>query len=133
MHWKTIRHARRFRTIKAPFFPRYLFVSLDLQRDRWRSVNGTYGVSALLMGGDLPKPVPEGIVERLLEYQDGSGAVAVGSALRPGQQVRVLSGPFAEMIGQLVRVDDVHRVQVLLELMGTRIVVQMPGRVLAAS
>src|SRR5688500_12577969 len=50
MYWKTIRHARRFRTIKAPFFPRYLFVSLDLQRARWRSVNGTYGVSGLLMG-----------------------------------------------------------------------------------
>src|SRR2546425_10203415 len=42
---KTVRHARKLRAIEAAFFPRYLFVVLDLARDQWRSVNGTYGVS----------------------------------------------------------------------------------------
>src|ERR1700694_1974440 len=41
----TRRHARKLETILAPFFPGYLFVSLDLARDRWRSVNGTFGVA----------------------------------------------------------------------------------------
>src|SRR3954453_18768639 len=35
---KTIRHARQLRTVKAPVFPRYLFITLDLGRDRWLSV-----------------------------------------------------------------------------------------------
>ena len=48
---KTIRHARKLSTITAPFFPRYLFVALDLDRHRWRSVNGTIGVSSLVMVG----------------------------------------------------------------------------------
>ena len=65
LHFKTVRHARQFRTVKAPFFPRYLFVSLDLSRDQWRSVNGTFGVASLIMEGERPKPVPRGVVEAL--------------------------------------------------------------------
>src|SRR5690349_20642365 len=42
---KTCRHARRIETVLVPFFPGYLFVTLDLSKDRWRSVNGTYGVA----------------------------------------------------------------------------------------
>jgi len=41
VHLKTVRHARQFRTVRAPLFPGYLFVFLDLARDRWRAVNGT--------------------------------------------------------------------------------------------
>ena len=44
---KTIRHARQLRTVRAPLFPRYLFVILDLERDRWLSVRSTVGVSRL--------------------------------------------------------------------------------------
>ena len=55
---KTIRHARKLSTVTAAFFPGYLFVLLDLNRDRWRSVNGTFGISTLVMAGELPCPVP---------------------------------------------------------------------------
>ena len=47
---KKRRIGRRTDIIKAPLFPRYLFVELDLSVDRWRSVNGTFGV-AYLVGG----------------------------------------------------------------------------------
>ena len=38
---RTIRHARRLTTVRRPLFPRYLFVCLDIGRDRWLSINGT--------------------------------------------------------------------------------------------
>ncbi len=41
---KSVRHARKLRQVRAPLFPGYLFVQLDLTRDRWRAVNSTYGV-----------------------------------------------------------------------------------------
>src|SRR5215472_12802285 len=41
---KTVRHARRLSTVEATFFPRNLFVVLDLAHNRWGSVNGTFGV-----------------------------------------------------------------------------------------
>jgi transcription antitermination factor NusG len=59
---KTVRHARRLSTVEAPFFPRYLFIVLDLARHQWRSVNGTFGVSRLVMWGEQPHPVPSELV-----------------------------------------------------------------------
>jgi hypothetical protein len=64
---KTIRHARRLKTVRGPLFPRYLFVILDLERDRWLSVRSTVGVASLFGSRDgRPVPVPVGIVESLI-------------------------------------------------------------------
>jgi transcriptional antiterminator RfaH len=130
---KTVRHARRFRTARAAFFPRYLFVHLNPDRDRWRSVNGTYGVSRLVMAGDRPAPVPVGVVESLQLLTNSAGCISMQPLLQPGQKVRVLSGPFAEMIGELARVDASQRARVLLDIMGGRISVQIGGEALAAA
>lgn len=32
------RHARKTQMVPRPLFPRYLFVGLDLARDRWRTI-----------------------------------------------------------------------------------------------
>src|SRR5215470_19481003 len=109
---KTIRHARKLRTIEAPFFPRYLFIVLDLTRHQWRSVNGTVGVSRLVMRGDQPHPVPPGVVEALIEAADARGVLQLGGKLRLGRAVRLMAGPFAEQIAILDRLDDTGRVQV---------------------
>src|SRR6266705_4067682 len=64
---RTVRHARQLRTVKAPLFPRYLFIILNLERDRWLSVRSTVGVSHLITQGEgRPIPVPAGIVETLI-------------------------------------------------------------------
>ena len=67
---KTTRHARQLRTVRAPLFPRYIFLILDLKRDRWLSVRSTFGVSSLFSCDDRPVPVPEGIVETLIQNTD---------------------------------------------------------------
>jgi transcription antitermination factor NusG len=130
IHLKTIRHARRFRTIKAPFFLRYLFVRLNLARDRWRSVNGTIGVASLIMEGEYPKPVPFGIVEELMAITDASGTLSLAPLLEPGQRVQILTGPFAGRIGDLVQADDKMRVQILLEVMGASVTVHSSANAL---
>jgi len=122
---KTVRHARQFRTVVAPLFPGYLFVSLDMARDRWRSVNSTYGVTGLVMGGDQPARVPPGIVEALVALSAERGVVRLDRGLRLGQRVKLLAGPFTDLIGTLERLDDQGRVRVLLEMMGTTVPVAM--------
>ena len=113
----TRRHGRRFVTLKMPLFPRYGFVRLDLSRDRWRSVNGTIGVASLVMGRDLPLPVPEGIVEDLLSASDPEGLVDFDRGFRPGDVVTIAVGPFAGAAGTLVRLDAKGRVEMLLALL----------------
>jgi len=118
-HLKTVRHARKLRTIDAPFFPRYLFVRLDLSRDRWRSINSTFGVARIIMNRDRPIAVPEGIVESLQARLEPDAATARDDGLRIGQRVEVMVGPFANLVGELERFDGKERVRVLLQIMGS--------------
>jgi transcriptional antiterminator RfaH len=118
---RTVRHARKLRSVLAPLFPGYVFLILDLSRDRWRCVNSTFGVAALIMGVELPIPVPQGIVEMLVAATERSGTVQLGSDLEIGQKLRILSGPFAETLCRVVHLDDRGRVRVLLEFMGAEV------------
>lgn len=113
---KTVRHARRFRNVRAPLFPRYMFLALNLSCDRWLCVRSTVGVSSLFTSAGRPTPVPSGVVEDLMPHYDEAGKSA-DCALANGQAVRVLSGPFAELIGTLDRLDAGGRTRVLLEIM----------------
>lgn len=118
---RTVRHARKMRLVRAPAFPAYLFVALDLNRDRWRSVNGTFGVARLVGADERPLPVPRGVVEAMLDTLDETGVCRFDQGLLTGQRVRVIRGPFAEQLGELVRLDGAGRVRVLLEIMGGKI------------
>ena len=117
---KTVRHARRLQTVKRPLFPRYVFVSLDLSKDRWRAVNGTFGAVGLIMEGALPRPIPHGVVEALVAATDPGGLVRYDAALMAGDRVQLLTGPFAEMVGELLSIDEAGRVRVLLDMMGSK-------------
>src|SRR5262249_10447412 len=87
---KTSRAARQVTAVRAPLFPRYLFVILLLERDRWLSVRSTVGVSRLFTTQDgRPVPVPAGIVESLIEQSDGT-VTRLDAGLVKGQQVRIL-------------------------------------------
>ena len=124
LRWKTIRNHRRIASVLAPLFPGYLFVRLGEAAAAWRAVNGTLGVRRLVMSGDRPLAAPEGFVEALIRAVGPDGAISFRAELRVGDRVSVLTGPFADRIGELVDMDDRGRVAVLLELLSTRVPVR---------
>jgi len=130
---KSRRHARKFETVLAPLFPRYMFIKLDLERDRWRSVNGTFGVDRLLMRQGGPEAVPFGLVEQLHASASTDGIVCRSESLKEGQAIRVVAGPFAEVLGTLDRLDDHNRVRVLLDILGGKVPVALPEHLIVAS
>lgn len=96
---KTVRHARKVEEKLVPLFPRYIFVGMDLSPARWRSVNGTRGVSHLLMTNDLnPAKVPTRIVDELRAKEIGNGIVPVASLVNfvKGEKVRIVEGAFTD-------------------------------------
>lgn len=127
---KTVRHARKLTTVSAPLFPGYLFVILDLERDRWLSVRSTVGVLRLLTQDGRPAPVPVGIVESLIAHSDGD-LTRLDDGLVKGQAVRILFGPFSDLVGTLARLDATGRVQVLLQMMGASVPVILSRSALA--
>jgi transcription elongation factor/antiterminator RfaH len=123
----TRRHANKFKTELAPLFPRYMFVILNIDRQRWRSVNGTLGVERLITDGNIPQVVAPGIVETLIQSSDQRGALVFKSVdLAIGERVRLLTGPFANTLGTLLRLDGAGRVQLLLDLLSKQVKVSVP-------
>jgi transcriptional antiterminator RfaH len=95
------------------------------------SVRSTVGVSSLFSEGDgRPVPVPVGIVESFIERSEDT-VTRLDSNLVQGQQVRILTGPFADFVGMLERLNEAGRVRVLLEMMGTAVPVTLHRSALA--
>jgi transcriptional antiterminator RfaH len=130
-YWKNRKHARKVETVSAPLFPRYIFIVIDRTRNRWRSINGTLGIDRLLTYGGEPQAVPIGVVEKLMATADAQGNIRFDFRLREGQAVKITAGPFADLVGQLERLDDNGRVRVLLEILGGKVRVTLPPGLLA--
>jgi len=107
---KKRRHGRRVDHVLRPLFPRYVFLRLDIEREQWRSVNGTLGVSYFLTDGDTPVVVPKGIVEEIRTREIHGGAVALTQLkLSKGDRLRVTEGAFVNIIVILEEVCDERR------------------------
>jgi transcriptional antiterminator RfaH len=132
---KTRRHARKIESVVRPLFPRYLFIALDLARDRWRSIQSTFGVVGLIMSGDQPAPLPTEVVDAIREREDGNGHVMLGLApgLGVGSRIRLLDGLFADHSGVLERIADERRVAVLVQLLGRQVRVLVDAESVAAA
>jgi transcriptional antiterminator RfaH len=132
---KRRRHARKVDFVSAALFPRYIFVSIDLATQRWRSIHSTFGVARLVTNGELPAAVPEGIIESLMRREDESGFVRVqaNANLSPGAKVRVVSGAFIDILGQFEGMGDRDRVAILLDLLGQKVRVVLDGDLVVAA
>jgi len=131
------RIGRHTATRLHPFFPGYLFVRLDVERQRWRSVNGTTGVLRLIgcseSGRARPAPLPEGLVERLKALSSANGELLFRDELNPGDKVRVVRGPFERLCGVLERAGDHERVTILLDILSTEVRVRISRSMLIAA
>src|ERR1700736_5521886 len=70
-------HARKIEKVAAPLFPRYLFVQVDMETQRWRSIQSTFGVSRLVTNGSDPAPVEREVLRVLRAKEDQSGFIAM--------------------------------------------------------
>lgn len=122
------RHARREETVLRPLFPRYVFVALDLEVDRWRSINGTIGVSNLVCHGERPAALPDGVVEGLRDGELDGGVVPLSRLVMfdKGAQLRVLDGAFVGQTGIYHGMTSAERVVLLFNLIGSNVEVTVP-------
>ncbi len=125
---KVRRHARKIDTVLAPLFPRYLFLAFDLTFDQWRSVNGTRGISYLLMNTDLPISVPDLIIKKLKANEDREGNLPLSSLVlfAKGDKVRIAEGTLEGQVASFEKLDSCQRVQLLLNFLGRETKVSLP-------
>ena len=132
---KRRRHARKVDFVAKPLFPRYLFVTIDMATQRWRSIQSTSGVSHLVTNGDEPAVVPEGVVRALKMREDAKGFVGLNAApsFAPGDKVRVLGGAFMDNAGLFNGMADHDRVSILLEMLGRQVRVVLDADLVVAA
>lgn len=132
---KRRRHARRVEIVPAPLFPRYLFVGIDMEMQRWRSIFSTVGVSRLVCHGDIPAVVSDRIIEVLRARHDAGGYVRMDQrpSFQPGDKIRVLDGAFADCLGLYEGLKDSERVAILLDLLGRKVRVMVDVDSVAAA
>ncbi|MER8680404.1 transcription termination/antitermination NusG family protein [Mesorhizobium sp. M1405] len=106
--------ARRVETRPAAYFLGYMFIILDVALQSWRSVKGTFGVHSLIKQGVRLLPVPSGLVERFIALTGKDGLLDFRGGLAADASVRILAGPFAEMIGRLDRHDPAGTARVAI-------------------
>ena len=128
------RHARRIETVRGALFPGYLFVALDPERTAWRAINGTFGVRRILTRGSSPQALPEGFIAALRCAVGADGlSTAAPADLRPGDAVRITAGPFTECAAVVLRLAPGERVDVLLQVLGGRVLARLPRRAVVAA
>ena len=133
LYLKKRKHARRIDWVPAPFFPRYLFVEMILEKVRWRSIHSTIGVSNLVCFGEKPIPVPQNVITILRSHEDEKGLIKFGGKFRfdLGDQVQMLDGPFGDATAIIKDKYGHDRVTLLLKMMGRQIKVNTSlGRIL---
>jgi transcriptional antiterminator RfaH len=112
----------RWRT--GPLFPSYIFIRII---DRWRMIERTIGVLAIVKAGAAPAVCPDAEIAKLLARADGDGMIRLnarppgminGAPIPPGARVTIAAGPFVgfDAIYQGMSASD--RELVLIELLG---------------
>jgi transcriptional antiterminator RfaH len=128
MMQKTIKHARKVETVLRPLFPRYIFVSLDLNRDQWRSINGTAGVVYLMTNNNKPCRIRDNIIDLLKSDLTDDGYLPSSSLCHfvKGDKVDIKDGVFKGYDAIFSGMSDRERVDVLLTFMGREMKMTLP-------
>ena len=97
----TQRHSTKFVQQRRPLFPGYMFVSFALDTAPWHKINSTVGVA------------------RLVSF-DGQPKALLPDQFALGNELQVMSGPFAEYVATIETIDAEQRIWLLMEFMGQK-------------
>ena len=119
--------------VQKKVFPGYLLVRMGLDDDAWYVVRNTPGVTGFVGSGAKPTPLSRKEVEDILGTgEKEEGGVQPEKKVRPrleyevGEQVRVVTGPFADFNGLISEIDvDRSKLKVLVNIFGRETPVEL--------
>lgn len=126
---------------REALFPSYIFVGLTRDQS-FGFLNNTYGISRLLMQttatGLAPVTVSRSIIKELRQRENANGVISLKSdepqtpEFQPNDPVKILEGPFTGHAA-LFHHQAKRRVQVLLQLLGQIVTVELERRQIVAA
>lgn len=104
-------------------FPTYVFVRTEA--GQWRFLLGTWGVSSLVMCGDLPATLPDTEIAKLRAREE-DGLVKLPerppliNRFKPNDRVRANNGAFSGFVGLYQGIAPHGRQKVLMDFLGRK-------------
>jgi transcriptional antiterminator NusG len=113
------------RTVERRVFPGYILVQMMLDEDSWYVVRNTPGVTGFVGMGNKPTPLREDEVAQIMKRMEADAPV-VKVTFKTGQKVRIVDGPFNDIIGTVEEIDvDRAKVRVLVSFFGRETPVEL--------
>ncbi|MBM3659939.1 MAG: transcription termination/antitermination protein NusG [Actinobacteria bacterium] len=120
------------RVVQKKMYPGYVLVRMELDDNSWGIVRNTPGVTGFVgPSGAKPTPLSRKEVEDILGVETAEGP-AVEKKAKPkidhevGEQVRVVTGPFADFNGTISEIDvDRSKLKVLVNIFGRETPVEL--------
>lgn len=113
-----IRDGQR-KVIKRKVYPGYVMVEMILTDDSWYVVRNTSGVTGFVGTGSKPVPLADDEVQMILR-QMGYEEAIVRLDYEVGEQVRVIDGSFAGVIGTVLEINpEKNRIKVQVDMLGS--------------
>lgn len=119
-----VTEVRRGKKVKAErkFFPGYVLAKLTMSDDVYHLIKNTPKVTGFLGANNKPQPISEAEAARILNTKQELEAAPkkrVTVEYEIGDQVKVMSGPFASFNGLVEELDfDKNRVKVSVSIFG---------------
>jgi len=109
-----------------PLFPGYIFARFD-HNAMLHKVRFTRGILHVVNFGGTPAPITEEIILGILCRIDEKGFIRETSALKPGDEVVIQSGPLQNLVGTFEgKLSGRERVRILLNAIAYSVHVEMP-------
>ena len=117
---KIVKHARKVKTILKPYFPRYIFVKININKESWNKINFTRGVVKLISSGGYPIPLPCHVIDELMRLEDKNGIIK-NNNMKQGDNIEIIKGVFKGKNAIFESLSDNLRVNVLLDFLGKKL------------
>lgn len=106
------------RKVEKRVFPGYILVEMIMDEDSWYVVRNTTGVTGFVGMGSEPTPLSEDEVQKIMRQMESEVPV-VKVNFKLGDKVRIVSGPFNDIIGVVSDIyPDRNKVKVLVSFFG---------------
>ena len=107
------------KVVKRKVYPGYVMVEMVMTDDSWYVVRNTSGVTGFVGTGAKPVPLADSEVQKILRHMGYADAV-VNLDYSVGEQVRVIDGSFAGVIGTVQEINqEKNRVKVQVDMLGS--------------
>ncbi len=84
-------------------YPGYVFVEMIMDNDSWYVVRNTAGVTKFVGSAKKPIPAAESDIKKIL-HRTQNQVQKIQLDVKVGDKVRIISGPFAEFVGDITEV-----------------------------